>query len=180
MQRDESQWFSEQVIPHGQALRAYLSKRFPSLPDHDDLVQESFSRTVRARRLGRLTHVKGFLFTAARNIAIDMLRGRTGHERVTDEKMLPLLDEEPSVCEKMDRRLRRQVLVEAVQSLPPRCREVMLCRYVEGLSYKEIAARLGLSTQTVKAHLVKGVRDCGRFFQERGLLETGAMHPNPS
>src|SRR4051812_7396000 len=98
-QTEESRWFSEQVAQHESALRAYLLKRFPSLPDHDDLVQETYSRTLRAWKMGRLTHVRGFLFTAARNIAIDLLRGRRGHENLSDEKILPLLEEAPSVPE---------------------------------------------------------------------------------
>src|SRR3954468_11258173 len=72
-QTDESRWFSEQVSQHEPALRAYLLRRFPSLPDHDDMIQETYARTVRAWKMGRLTHVRGFLFTAARNIAIDFI-----------------------------------------------------------------------------------------------------------
>src|ERR1044072_9165316 len=101
-QTEESRWFSEHVVQHEPALRAYLLKRFPSLPDHDDLVQETYSRTVRAWKLGKLTHVRGFLFTAARIVAIDLLRGRTGHENVMDETMMPLLEEEPSVPDMID------------------------------------------------------------------------------
>jgi RNA polymerase sigma-70 factor (ECF subfamily) len=62
-------------------------------------------------------------------------------------------------------------LFEAVSALPPRCREVMMLRYVEGLSARDIAARLGLAVPTVKIHLVKGVRDCARFFAREGLLQ---------
>lgn len=168
---EESHWFSEHVAQHEPALRAYLSRRFPAVPDHDDLVQETYSRTVRAWKLGKLTHVKGFLFTAARNVAIDAIRRQTGHESVSDDKILPLLDDAPTVPEMLELRHRRQTLVDAVASLPPQCRRVMICRYVDGLSYREIALRLELSTQTVKAHLVKGVRDCIDYFDERGMLE---------
>jgi RNA polymerase sigma factor (sigma-70 family) len=170
-QTDESRWFSEQVSQHEPALRAYLLRRFPSLPDHDDMIQETYARTVRAWKMGRLTHVRGFLFTAARNIAIDFVRGRRGHERVTDERVLPLLDETPTVPETIDQHQRQQLLIEAVASLPPQCRRVMICRYVDGLSYQEIAVRLGLSAQTVKGHLVKGVRACIGYFEAHGLLE---------
>lgn len=170
---EESRWFSEQVTQHEPALRAYLLRRFPSLPDHDDLIQETYTRTVRAWRMGSLTHVKGFLFTAARNIAIDLLRQRTGHETVSEEKMLPVLDESSSVPDAIEYRTRQQVLLDAVASLPPQCRRVMICRYVDGLSYQEIALRLGLSTQTVKGHLVKGVRDCTEYFDDLGMLEAG-------
>src|SRR5688572_3993642 len=67
----ESKWFSEDVKPYEPALRAYLLKRFPSLPDHDDVVQETYTRVLRAREKERLTYAKAFLFTAARNVAID-------------------------------------------------------------------------------------------------------------
>ncbi|MGH7957980.1 MAG: RNA polymerase sigma factor, partial [Opitutaceae bacterium] len=102
---EQAQWFSEQVQPCEPALRAYLQKRFPSLPDHDDLVQETYIRTVRAKESGRLTHAKGFLFTTARNVAIDLIRRRHGmrHETISEVDELPLLDETPGVVESIDR-----------------------------------------------------------------------------
>lgn len=172
---EESQWFSEHVEQHEPALRAYLSRRFPSLPDHDDLVQETYSRALRAWQLGHLTHARGFLFTAARNIAIDLIRRRRKHEPEADEKMLPLLDENPGVRDAIDQEQRHKILIEAMAALPPRCREVMMCRYNDGLSYKEIGDRLGLSPETVKVHLIKGVRDCTRHFHRRGILEDGKV-----
>jgi RNA polymerase sigma factor (sigma-70 family) len=173
-QTEESRWFSEQVAQHEPALRAYLLKRFPSLPDHDDLVQETYSRTVRAWKLGKLTHIRGFLFTAARNAAIDLIRGRRGHESMTDETMMPLLEETPGVPEIIDLQQRQQALLDAFTTLPPQCRRVMICRYMDGLSYQEIGLRLGLSPQTVKGHLVKGVRDCIAYFDDHGMLEAAA------
>ncbi len=71
----------------------------------------------------------------------------------------------------MERRQRRENLTEALRALPERCREVMLLRYLDGCSGKEIAARLGISVGTVKGHLLKGVRDCARYFEARGLIE---------
>src|SRR5688500_7501281 len=54
----ESKWFSEDVKPYEPALRAYLLKRFPSLPDHGDVVQETDNRVLRARDNGRTTKGK--------------------------------------------------------------------------------------------------------------------------
>jgi DNA-directed RNA polymerase specialized sigma24 family protein len=46
-----------------------------------------------------------------------------------------------------------------------------MLRYLDGLAYKEIAVQLGISAETVKVHMTKGMRRCAAFFAERGLLE---------
>lgn len=173
---EQARWFSEHVHPHEPALRAYLSKRFPSLRDHDDLVQEIYARLLRMEDPARLVHPKAFLFTTARNAAIDLFRRSSAHPHESLAEMdglteLPLQDAPPTPAETMERRQRREALTEALRALPERCREVMLLRYLDGCSGKEIASRLGISLGTVKGHLLKGVRDCARFFEARGLVE---------
>ena len=169
---EQARWFSEQVQPHEPALRAYLSKRFPALPDHDDLVQETYVRTLRAHEGGRVPCARAFLFTTARNAAIDLFRRRRGHahEELSEFSALPLLDEAPGLAEAAEREQRLEVLLEAILALPERCRQVMMLRHLDGLAYKEIAERLGISPETVKVHMIKGVKDCTRFFRQRGLL----------
>ena len=172
----ESKWFSEDVKPFEPALRAYLSKRFPSLPDHDDVVQETYIRVLRARESGRLTYAKAFLFTAARNVAIDIFRRRrtVTHEPISELVELPVLEATPGVAETLEHQQRLELLIEAVSALPERCRQVMMLRHLDGLSYKQIAAQLGISPETVKVHMVKGVRDCVAYFQRHGLLDNPA------
>ena len=169
---EQARWFSEQVQPHEPALRAYLSKRFPALPDHDDLVQETYVRTLRAHAGGRVPCARAFLFTTARNAAIDLFRRRRGnaHEEISEFSVLPLLEEAPDLTETVEREQRLEVLLEAILALPERCRQVMMLRHLDGLAYKEIAERLGISPETVKVHMIKGVKDCTRFFRQRGLL----------
>ena len=152
---EESRWFAEHVQSHEPALRAYLSRRFASVPDHDDLIQETYSRAIRAWKAGRITHARGFLFAAARNIAIDLVRRGHRRETMPEATLLTLEDGQPAVQEQLDQSERLDALVEAVDTLPPRCREVMMLRYLDGLSYREIADRLSLSPETVKVHLVK-------------------------
>ncbi len=174
---EQTRWFSEHVLPYEPALRAYLHRRFPTLPDHDDLVQETYARMLRAKEAGRLTYERAFLFTAARNAAIDLFRRRrTAPHESLDETDVPLaiLEETPGIVESLDREQRLEALLEAIVALPERCRQVMMLRHLDGVSYKEIAARLGISPETVKVHMIKGVKDCTRFFQQRGLLAATA------
>lgn len=170
---DHARWFLEQVQPHEPALRAYLSKRFPALQDHDDLVQETYVRTMRARERGTIACAKAFLFTTARNAAIDLIRRRRlwQHESNSDSSEIPLLDETPGIGETIEHEQRMEILIEAMLMLPERCRQVMMLRHLDGLSYKEIALRLEISPETVKVHMVKGVKCCVQHFRQCGLIE---------
>ena len=173
---DQTVWFAETVRPHEPALRAFLSRRFSSLPDHDDLVQETYTRLLRIPDRERLVHAKAFLFTTARNVAIDHFRRtqRAPVEPFDEADEIAMLDSAPSAAEMLDRAERHEAMVAALDTLPERCREVMLLRYVDGFSAQEIAAHLGLAAATVRVHLMKGVRDCAQFFRESNLLDATA------
>ena len=170
---DDTRWFAEHVQRHESALRAYLLSRYSTLPDHDDLVQETYLRMLRARWRLRLATAKAFLFATASNLAIDRFRRSSVARQVPLDTLgdWPAGESFPDAAELLDRRQRQELLAEAVADLPPRCREVMLLRYGDGLPCKEIASRLGVSTETVKSHLTKGVGDCIDFFHRHGLLE---------
>ena len=171
---EELHWFDTEVRPCEPALRAYLQKRFPALSDHDDLVQEAYVRLLHARREGRVTSAKAFLFTVTRNLAIDMFRRRrrtATHEPISDVVDQPALEEPVDFVAASEHQRRMDILLEAVLALPERCRMVMMLRHLDGLSYKEIADRLGISANTVRVHMVKGVKDCTVFFRQQGLLD---------
>ena len=173
---EQAVWFAESVRPHEPALRAFLSRRFSSLPDHDDLVQETYVRLLRISDPQRLLHARAFLFTIARNVAIDHVRRtrRTPVYPIDDTAEIALLDTAPGAAEVLDQAQRHEAMLAALGTLPERCREVMLLRHVDGFSAQEIAVHLGLAAATVRVHLMKGVRDCAQFFRARGLLNATA------
>lgn len=169
---DQARWFAEEVQPHEPALRAYLQARFPELGDLDDIVQDSFTRVLKARATGGVRYPKALLFTTARNAALDCFRRRRAAplHTVAEGAELTLLDDQPGPAELGEQAYRLEVLADAVRALPDRCRQVLMLRYLDGLAYKEIAAQLGISPETVKVHMAKGMRRCADFFTERGLL----------
>lgn len=159
------------MLPHESSLRSYLRGVFPSLPDIDDLVQESYARLIRAREKGSISHTKALLFTTARNAALDIFRRRKVVliEGVSDLTKFAVIEDRPDAAEAVNRQQELALLAEAVRSLPERCRQVLTLRLLYGLPHKEIATRLGISDQTVKAQLAKGTRRCADYFEQRGI-----------
>lgn len=157
---DATRWFTEEVQPNDPSLRAYLRRAFPSVRDVDDLVQESYLRIWRKHATQPVQSARAFLFQIARRLAIDLVRRRRTArvESVPDLTALPVASPERGGIEAAILREELDLLTRALHALPPRCREVMTLRKIEGLSQKEIAARLGLAEGTVQVHIVQGLR----------------------
>jgi RNA polymerase sigma factor (sigma-70 family) len=170
---EQSHWFSLEVQPHEPALRAYLQARFPLLRDADDVIQETYTRLMREKNAGRIRHARAFMFTAARNIALDFFRRRRNVlvDSLTQSRVEDVVENAPHAAEALSQQQELETLSEAIQTLPTRCRQVIMLRYLKGFSYKEIAATLGVSTETVKTHMAKGVKLCVEYFSARGMLE---------
>lgn len=144
--------------------------------DIDDLVQESYSRLLHLRELGRVRSPRGLLFTMARNAAHDLFRrrGTAAIKRVTENEFLQILDETPGTAEIVSRAQEIELLADAIEALPDRCRAVFILRQFEHLSQREIAARLGISEHTVESQLTKALRRCENFFAAHGAMPDNA------
>lgn len=167
-------WFDAEVRPHEANLRAWLRAKFPGAGDADDLVQESFLRLVRARAAGSIRNPRAFLFTTARNLALDWFRrGRVIRFEPLVENADSFVESHGApAAESLNDRQELAILSEAIAVLPPRCREIMSLQKLHGLSNQEIATRLGISIHTVNAQLVIGLAKCRRFLLERGVVRT--------
>lgn len=171
-QSEIARWFAAEVHPHEPALRAWLRHQFPSLPDVDDLVQETYSRLLRAReRGGEVRTPRALLFTTARNVALDALRRSkiVSFEPITETGAPNVYDEREDVAAAAARHQELEFLTQAIQSLPDRCRQVLTLRKIYGLPQKEIAAQLGISEHTVEVQVANGMRRCTEFLARLGL-----------
>jgi RNA polymerase sigma factor (sigma-70 family) len=170
LESDNSKWFTAELAPHEQALRAYLCGLVnPS--EIDDIVQETYARLLRARDRGNIVSPRGLLFATARNAARDLFRRRTTANTisVTEIDEARVIDSAPNAAEIADRHQQTDLLAAAIAELPPRCREILVLRKFENLSHREIAQKLGISQHTVESQLTPALHRCMEFFARRGL-----------
>ena len=98
-----------------------------------------------------------FLNRIVRNLLVDRSRRRSArplHIPIDCEAEVAVA---PSQSDAIELEQMRQRYKEAVALLPPRMREVFVLHRVDGMSYKDIAARLDISIRTVEWHIAEAI-----------------------
>lgn len=159
-QLDADAWFIREVLPLEPALMQYLTRNWENKSDLPDLRQEIYGRVCEAAHHEIPNSAKSFLFATARNFLIDLVR----HSRVVqieamaDLEALDIASEQPSPEREISAREELRAVHAAILRLPPRCQESVVLRKIEGLSLREISARMNISEKTVERHLTDGLR----------------------
>ncbi len=159
-QGDVDVWFKREILVHDVALGRYLMGTWRNRDEVEDLRQETYIRVYEAAGKSRPRQPKSFLFATARHLMTDHIRRRriVAIDAVGDLEALNVMVDEnsPEVCVSAYDDLRR--LAEALDALPPKCREVVWLRRVNDLSQREVAAQLGIAQKTVEKHVMKGMK----------------------
>jgi RNA polymerase sigma factor (sigma-70 family) len=153
-------WFIREILVHEEALVGYLLRRWPNRPDVNDLRQDTYVRVYEAAAKSRPPVPRAFLFTTAAHLLADRLRRRRviAIDAVGDVEALNVLVEEVSPERKMSAHEELRRLAQAIDMLPPKCREVVWLRRVDELPQKEVALRLGITEKSVEKHVMRGMK----------------------
>jgi len=116
----------------------------------EDVAAESLARVyARWATLSGTDYLAAWVVRVATNLALDGLRRR----RVWVLPRDPASDRPP-----LDEQVSANVsLVAALKNLPPRQREIVVLCHLEGFTRVEVSHLLGLSSETVKTHLTRGL-----------------------
>jgi RNA polymerase sigma factor (sigma-70 family) len=157
---DQDQRISQVVDRERSRLLNFIRRRVPDPSDAEDILQDVYYELVEANRLLMpIDHVAGWLFRVARNRIIDLFRKKKpvlfsdaavaneDDDSLEFEDLLPSPDAGPEAL--YARSVLLAALELAVRELPPEQREVFVAHEIEGLSFKEIAARTGIGVNTL-------------------------------
>jgi len=150
--------FEEQVSPHLKSAYNLAKWLTRSHEDAEDIVQEAFLRAFSAFETVRGEDAKPWLLTIVRNTSMTWLKrnrnaGATiGFEDALEDPIERSPDPEESLLISCDREQVRQ----ALEQLPSDFREAVVLREMEGLSYREISATIGVPLGTVMSRLSRG------------------------
>jgi RNA polymerase sigma-70 factor (ECF subfamily) len=144
--------------------------------DVEDLTQETFIKAFQSLdRFDNQFSFSTWLFKIASNNCIDYLRKKKlktfsidKHIETSDDGMyfeIPDTDLMPD--KKIVDRERKQIIEEAIASLPEKYRKVILLRHSEMKEYEEIAEELDLPLGTVKAHIFRARELLNKFLKNK-------------
>ncbi|MDT4811291.1 putative RNA polymerase sigma factor FecI [compost metagenome] len=150
-------------------LLSFLSRKVPDRATAADLAQESYVRVYEAQRTGSVVRdPRALLYRTARNLVTDHHRRtsvRAGGDTAVPDDAPPDADDcigpptfEPDAILSSSQGM--AAMVETIDRLPPRCREAFVLYKFDGLSYAEVAARMGISVRTVEMQLRIAMEAC--------------------
>lgn len=155
--------FSELYLTYYPKLVRFAKEFVKLEEDAENITQDVFTDLWEKRdNLDRIENMNAYLFRLVRNRCLDYLKHKIFEQRYVENMQAHFTIELNLKLQSLDRfdvsdiseGNDTEILVRAaIDSLPKRCRDIFLLSRVEGLKYREISERLGISVNTVECQM---------------------------
>jgi RNA polymerase sigma-70 factor (ECF subfamily) len=153
------------------ALKTFFLRRIRAKADAADLAQEVYLRMLRISDKDAIRNPVHYLYTVANNLVKEhaVLDRRQANSIDIDEAPShEQLETLPEYDGDLDTKQRVARLSVVLKQLSPKCRAAVELRFTQGLSFREIAMHLGVSTQMAKKYVAQGLSHCRRRMARLG------------
>ncbi|HTE00589.1 MAG TPA: RNA polymerase sigma-70 factor [Mucilaginibacter sp.] len=131
----------------------------------EELTHDTFLKIWTGRNeLDQVTHFGTYLFTIARNKALNHLRSIAREERMKDQLYQSLKEGHNDTVELLEANESSRLVQEAVGQLSPQRKLIYALSREEGLNHEQIADKLGLSKSTVNNHLTESLKQIRAYL----------------
>jgi RNA polymerase sigma-70 factor (ECF subfamily) len=153
------------------------------LRDHtgvEDIIQESFLRAVRkAPLLKEKDKYEGWIKKLTRNVTLNHLRKHKRNRDELDAESVFIMKESGPSAQKtiplekeVELKIMREAIVAYINELSPAYRQIIAMKWINNLSYKDMASELGVTEGVIRQRLYRA-RDAirQRFLEEWGSID---------
>lgn len=168
--------WDELVAEHADRVYRLAYRLSGNQHDAEDLTQETFIRVFRSLNNYSAGTFEGWLHRITTNLFLDMVRRRakirmealdTGYERLGGDA--------PDPQQSFDAQGLTQDLQQALDSLAPEFRAAVVLCDVEGFTYEEVAATMGVKLGTVRSRIHRGRAGLREFLAARGHTDSRSV-----
>lgn len=165
-EKERSYWLAKHILPNEYLVRTWLA-RFPDI-EADDIIQEGYVLLSEAD-LGKIINPVGYFHTICRNLVLRYYKKAqvVSVTAIADLQNDTLIDQTPSVEEIAGARAELRFLQTIIEQLPQPCKNVFICRKINGYSQKRCAEKLGISENSVEKQLVRAHSLISKFYAQR-------------
>ncbi len=161
--------FRNDVLPLKNLLYRLALRITLNPAEAEDAVQETMMKVWKRRdSWNEIDNIEAFCVTTCRNLSLDMTR-RNGRQEVSLDSVATEPTDDGNATNPEEQTVRRDsvALVRRIMdSLPEKQRSTMQLRDIEGKSYKEIAALLGISEEQVKVNIFRARQAVKQQFKK--------------
>ena len=153
------------------ALQAFFRRRIRSKADAPDLAQEVYLRMMRVPDQDAIRNPVLYLYTVANNLVKEQAvvdRRTAGSVDIAEIAPHEHLEVLPTFEGDVDGVQRVARLRAVLRQLRPKCRAAVALRFADGLTYREIAVRLGISPQMAQKYVEQALVHCRRRMARLG------------
>jgi RNA polymerase sigma-70 factor (ECF subfamily) len=143
-------------------LTLFALKHVSDVEEAREIVQEFFIRIWFSHQtLDIRFSLKSYLYQGVRNACLNFIASKKVSEKRLSDYEPPVFSND-NALEHMLAAEREEGLMQAIDQLPDRCRQIFLLSRLQGMSNQQIADQMGLSVKTVEAQItiaLKRLRD---------------------
>ena len=134
----------------------------------EEVISDVFFKVwVHRSRLPDVENIKAYLFTSARNTALNYLDKEKRNKAIQLEDIeVPLTIDEICPESELISKEMREAIAKAIDHLPERCKLIYSLAKIEQMKYKEIAALLDISVKTIDHQLTIAIRKIGEEIRK--------------
>lgn len=147
---------------HHDSLIKFLRRRLSIADDADDVAQETYIRMMKYEGSREIKSPSAMLYRIAVNVAND--HGRATQARCAADHLeieeVSLVSEQPSAERAVLAGQHLDLLLDVIDGLPPKCKQVFLLSRARGMTYPEIARHCGISVKMVEKQISRAVAAC--------------------
>ena len=179
-----------EFIAHTKAQQLAVLANMVCMAEAEEILQEAYlkiyllvSKNINKEQLlEQFMSLQPMLYAIVKNLAISNIR----HQKVVNLHLQKnsgfMVEDEyfqPQGSEfELIKKAQDALLLDAINQLPPICRQVFVQRKLYSKSHADIAAMLGISTKTVESHLSKGLTLCRAFVRKSKQDENNRLRAN--
>ncbi|MFD2556794.1 RNA polymerase sigma factor [Sphingobacterium tabacisoli] len=158
LKRSERSAFNSIYEKYSSVLYKTSFKRIPDSDLCNDIIHDIFLALWENREKSNIINLKAYLFQSLRYLIIDHIQRKGKTEKLFQNYLYFLQKDYIGTDHTIRSTLLEQLIDEEVKRLPEKMRMVYLMSRQQHLSHEEIAGKLGISKDTVRAHIKQALR----------------------